>query len=215
MIEIDLTVTLRSPLNIGSGSRQATLAKQPLLKNRSGWPYIPASTIKGKTRHAAEQIAATLGATVCATHHQMCRHTPCAVCRVFGAPWFPGTLQFNDLILSGPAYVVSLQEEPTPPRTETRMGVAINRRRRTAEEQHLFSTELLFPGVPLEFSGALRGAVARGEAALVVAAIQHLFAVGRAKSRGLGWLEVSTLTVRENGAVVAAADLRAALEEVG
>ena len=57
MITIDIALTLQSPLHIGSGAQQGTLAQRGMLKDANGWPYIPASTLKGRWRHATEQVA--------------------------------------------------------------------------------------------------------------------------------------------------------------
>lgn len=197
-MKIDFTLTFHSSHNIGSGLQQGTLAKQPLLKSRSGWPYIPASTLKGRVRHATERVAQALDLHVCQTHHAMCRQAPCLVCSIFGAPWQAGGARFHDLQLSGPQSVMALRQRmgSIPPESVARPGVAINRRRGTAEPGLLFSTEIVFDGVPLAFSGTIDGELSLAQVALLVAGLQELYSIGRAKSRGLGWfeLQVDSLT---------------------
>ena len=195
---IQLTLRFQSPLNIGSGLQQGTIAKQPLLKNRQGWPYVPASTLKGRLRHACERVANAAELPVCVTHQEMCRppQAACVVCQLFGAPWYEGSGRFHDLVLSGPAdilrYKADLQQTRIPhPPTTIRHGVAINRRRGTAENNMLYTTELLLSGVPLEFSGHIAGPITIAQRALLEAGLNELFSLGRAKSRGLGWFTVA------------------------
>lgn len=214
MVEIAMTLTLRSPLNIGSGAQQGTLAKRGMLKDREGWPYIPASALKGRWRHAAEQIAAALpDLRVCATHHDMCRQEPCSVCQLFGSPWTKGQVRFVNLALTGPEAILNLRQDPAyRPNTTTRTGVAINRRRRVAQDDFLYDTELFLPGVSLEFSGVVQGSISQAQTALLVAALNMVPALGRSKTAGLGWFSVGTV-VTADGQVWSASDLAAAVTQ--
>lgn len=215
MVEIAMTLTLRSPLNIGSGAQQGTLAKRGMLKDREGWPYIPASALKGRWRHAAEQIAAALDLRVCATHHDMCRQEPCSVCQLFGSPWTKGQVRFVNLALTGPKTIISLRQDPAyRPNTTTRTGVAINRRRRVAQDDFLYDTELFLPGVPLEFSGTVQGDISKEQTALLVAALNMIPAMGRSKTAGLGWFSVTTEVVAD-GQIWSASDLADAVAQEG
>jgi CRISPR-associated protein Csm3 len=216
MTTIDLTLTFETALSIGSGAQRGTLADRAMIKDDRGWPYVPASALKGRLRHAVEQIAAGLGDHVCDTHRNMCRDDACAcrVCRIFGAPWIPGRLRFERLALSGPRELVELLEARTSkqryPSTAHRYGVAISRRRGVAEENLLFTTELFEPGTPLEFSGTLRGDLTVEDAALVVSGLRSLPALGRGKSGGLGWMTTKAV-VKQDGEIWDDATLRAAL----
>jgi len=214
MVEIAVKLTLRSPLNIGSGAQQGTLAKRGMLKDQEGWPFIPASALKGRWRHAAEQIAAALpNLRACATHHDMCRQQPCTVCQLFGSPWEPGRVRFANLPLTGPKAIAALRHDAAYyPKTTSRTGVAINRRRGVAQDDFLYDTELFLPGAPLEFSGSVHGDISRSQAAFLVAALRLVPALGRSKSAGLGWIS-ATAEVKENGRPVSPADLAAAIEE--
>jgi CRISPR/Cas system CSM-associated protein Csm3 (group 7 of RAMP superfamily) len=218
MITIDLTLTFETPLNIGSGAQRGTLADRAMIKDDRGWPYVPASALKGRLRHAVEQVAAGLGLRVCDTHRKMCREGDiCAICRIFGAPWVPGRLRFERLTLSGPLELVDSLEAHTSkqryPPTSHRYGVAISRRRGVAEENLLYTTELFEPGTALEFSGTLRGLddLEPRDAALVVAGLRSLPAMGRGKGGGLGWITTTEVVVKENGKIWDDATLRAAL----
>jgi CRISPR-associated protein Csm3 len=219
MITIDLTLTFETPLNIGSGAQRGTLADRAMIKDDRGWPYVPASALKGRLRHTVEQVAASLGFRVCDTHRKMCRgDDPCAACRIFGAPWVPGRLRFERLTLSGPQELIASLEAHTSnqryPPTSHRYGVAISRRRGVAEENLLFTTELFEPGTPLEFSGTLRGGndLKPRDAALIVAGLRALPALGRGKSGGLGWMSTKAV-VKENSEILNDATLRAALKK--
>jgi CRISPR/Cas system CSM-associated protein Csm3 (group 7 of RAMP superfamily) len=198
MIRIELTITCSTPLNIGSGAQQGTFADRALTKDDEGWPYIPATALKGRLRHTVEQIATgvNLQPPICRTHQKMCRDTsnPCPVCAIFGSPWIAGRLRFVDLLLSKPDFLRQMREERRMrhPPTHVRYGVAINRRRGVAEDQLLYTTELFEPGMDLGFEGELTGKITRRQAALVVAGLRWVPAVGRGKSGGLGWTTVET-----------------------
>lgn len=197
MVIVTIHLTCRTPLNIGSGAQQGTLARRGMLKDRRGWPYVPAATFKGRLRHAVEQVAKTLtGTSACDTHQDMCRTAPCPVCQLFGSPWQVGALRFANLVLVGPPEAVAMQKKERYPRTTERMGVAINRQRHVAEDDLLYSTELFWPGIPLKFEGVVEGDINKAQAGLLVAGLHLLPAIGRGKTGGLGWLQVEA-TVKE------------------
>ena len=192
MARINITLICRTPLNIGSGAQQGTLADRSMLKDAEGKPYVPATAFKGRLRHAVEQVAETLNLkpTTCITHQSLCGR--CLICHLFGAPQQAGHLRFTTLKLTAPP---ELSEKTTQmpkvsiPRTTHRTGVSLNRRRGVAEDDHLFSTEIFLPGMPLEFSGHMAGDISEAEAGLLVAGLQLLPALGRGKTGGLGWIE--------------------------
>ncbi len=193
MIKIDVTITLRTPMNIGSGAQQGTLAQRGMLKERDGWPYIPATLLKGRLRHYAEQVASTLPNTTVRNPHDLTNiEADDLVSQVFGTPWQQGRVFFEDCYLSGPPAILEWRRQMPNPRTMQRTGVSINRRRKVAADQRLYKTELLLPGVPLSFSGTIRGHLNRKQAALLVAGLNLVPAFGRGKSGGLGWIEVET-----------------------
>ncbi|MCA9955515.1 MAG: hypothetical protein KC434_12385 [Anaerolineales bacterium] len=197
MIEIKLTLTLRSPLNIGSGAQQGTLAQRGMLKERDGWPYVPATLLKGRLRHYVEQVASTLPHNTVRNPHDltiinMDEHDP--VSALFGTPWQQSLLMFEDLPLTGPPALMQWRQDKNrlPPRSTQRTSVSLNRRRRVAADQRLFNTELLLPGTPMMFGGAIRGQIEPWQAGLLVAGLRLIPAYGRGKSGGLGWVAVET-----------------------
>jgi len=194
MATIDVRLIFQTPLNIGSGAQQGTLADRAMIKDHQGWPYVPASALKGRLRHAVEQIAVGLGQRVCVTHQNMCPNESgyvCPVCCIFGAPWIPGRLRFARLNLAGPGWLIErLEARRVLPKTTQRYGVALSRRRGVAEDALLYTTELFEPGVELAFHGQLVGDLTPSQVALVLAGLKLLPALGRGKSGGLGWLRV-------------------------
>lgn len=215
MTEIQVTLTFTTPPNIGSGAQEGTLADRGFIKARDGWPYVPATAFKGRLRHAVEQVVRGLGVEVCDTHRKMCRHveSACPVCKVFGSPWITGRLRFVDLELSAPQSLVDRREQKLQPHTQTRYGVALNRRRGVAADALLYTTELFKPGVPISLQGTLTGEIDVADAAWLIAGLKLLPALGRAKSTGLGWLRAEAV-VKVDNRVVDARTLRAALQEV-
>jgi CRISPR/Cas system CSM-associated protein Csm3 (group 7 of RAMP superfamily) len=210
--KFEVQLIFSTPPNIGSGGQEGTLADRGFIKARDGWPYIPATALKGRLRHAVERVARGLGEQVCDTHHKMCRERAeaCPVCRVFGSPWLPGPLHFADLTLSGPTVLVELRKKQQHPQYARRYGVGINRRRRVAGDQLLYTTELFKPGVEVTFAGTLHGPLSMEEAAWVVAGFNMLPHMGSAKSTGLGWL-TAEVTVHQDGQAVKVDTLRQAL----
>jgi CRISPR/Cas system CSM-associated protein Csm3 (group 7 of RAMP superfamily) len=210
MLTITVTLHFTSPPAIGAG------AQGGFIKTPDGWPYIPASAFKGQLRHAVERAAQELTRSVCATHRKMCREADraCPACRIFGSPWIPGALHFEDLTLSGPPELLARREksrqEHRPLQSPYRYGVGINRRRSVADEHLLYTTELIEPGAPVAFGGTLRGDLRLPEAAWVVAGLNLLQGIGKSKSAGLGWCHAEAI-VQQDGAPVDAAQLRAAL----
>lgn len=214
MVAIRFTFTLKSPLNIGSGSRQGTLSQRGMLKDRDGWPYIPATLLKGRLRHAVEQVASTLPNINIHDPHDFTDPRPNdPVSHLFGTPWQPGQAIFTDCELSGPQAVTAHRDKYSHPRTVQRSSVSINRRRRVAADQRLFTTELLMPGAPLEFSGVIEGDFNQAQAGLLVASLKLIPALGRSKSAGLGWVDVKT-DVQADGSQWTSADMLKAIQEV-
>jgi CRISPR/Cas system CSM-associated protein Csm3 (group 7 of RAMP superfamily) len=215
MAEILVTITVKTPLYIGAGAQQGTLAQRGLLKDRDGWPYIPATSLKGKLRHAVEQIASTLsmGEPILDPHENRVRQPADTVSLLFGAPWVPGLVVFEDFHLAGPPALLEFKKNsPKNPRTTERTGVSINRRRKVAADQRLYRTEVFWPGASLEFGGTLRGELSYSQAGLLVAGLRLIPALGGGKTGGLGWIAVDT-EVHGDGQAWSDAEMLAAVKE--
>jgi len=204
-VEIGLTLTFRTPPSVGAGGASGTLADKVITRNARGQFIIPASQLKGKLRHACEQLLRARDAPLCRPPHpdRMCpqveedggRPLPmineqplCLLCQVFGAPSRPSRLRFHDLV----ALRADLPHETLRPM------VSLNRHRRTAEEQRLFLVEtaphLGSAAEGLEFgnSTAITGDLDdRSHLHLLLAGFKLIFTWGGGSSRGLGWGEVT------------------------
>jgi hypothetical protein len=97
MASIDLKITFTTPVHIGDGSADGTVAR-----DTRGRPCIRAATLKGLHRAATEQIAAGLGFAICNAPARLCHPLPgqpaCPVCRIFGSPWLAGVVYYRDLV---------------------------------------------------------------------------------------------------------------------
>ena len=188
-----LTVTFETPVNIG-GYGAPTFVDRPFRRDRDGWPFIPASSLKGRLRHECERLARALGYEVCDGPEpgQMCRGEEpdvCPVCQIWGSPWVAGSIYPADLTLERPPEL----GDTAPPST-VRYNVSLSRRRRVAEEARLFTTELFLPGIPLTFSGVWEARLNLRALALVEAGLGAITALGRGKSGGLGWCTIRAQT---------------------
>ncbi len=157
--QISLKLTMQSPLHIGGETRTDRNADKPMLKTVDELPYIPATTLKGRLRHTLEQIlhpdfvdfnrlgpiSDNMIGSADTVHY------------LFGSPQHESRLYFEDLYLSGPPALLDILVTKRGQRSSTtiRTGVGINRRRRVAEDQILYTTELFAAGIDLEFSGSI------------------------------------------------------------
>jgi len=215
-MKIDVTVVLKSPLHIGALAPAGTAAVRGMVKTQDGWPYIPASTLKGRLRHTVERLARGLGYFVCDTHQDMCKSVQdaCPVCLIFGSPWLEGKLYFADLLLSGPPEILQPLKERHGsewPSTVLRHGVGISRSRKVAADNLLYTTELFQPGIPWVFKGTLCGAITMCNAAWVVAGLRAMQCIGGDSTRGLGWIDIQTQVETEAAKSVSDEELLQAL----
>jgi CRISPR/Cas system CSM-associated protein Csm3 (group 7 of RAMP superfamily) len=227
MLQIDLAITLRTPLCVGAAGSSGGLADKTLL--RDGWnrPIIPGSQLKGRVRHTCERIAAGLDVPICTAPHAetMCPYAPnqaitrlarepldhvrahgqrqqCIICAIFGSPIYLSPLAFHDL-----AFTPQAPEFPPPQPyvivERLRPGVGIDRRRRTAQEEVLYLVETTDAGI--QFKGTICGrwlntplTEVRGLAGLLLAGLQSSTRWGGGSSRGLGWADVATTAITLN-----------------
>jgi len=190
-----------------------SIADKPLVKDAGGRPIIPGSSLKGLVRHECERIIRSLIPTYdeqWACHpplaQNMCKTNPlCPVCRVFGSPWQPAPVTFDNLVLT--------MESENPPRTwqnlsgvrrtELRFGVGVNRSRNVVAENLLFSTETYVPPQVLVYQGRIWGMLEeRREVALLLAGLQSVSALGGDRSRGLGWCHIEVRVTLDDSPVL-------------
>jgi len=193
---LEVRLVAASPLHIGAAGRAYTQAHRGILKDARGWPYVPATAFKGRLRHTVEALAQAAGLTVCDPHYPRCRNPEqaCLTCRLFGSPWVPGRLMFQDFPLSGPEDVRQRRETSSDwPATTFRHGVALSRSRRAAQPGLLYIGELFLPGVPLTFSGRIEGIPTPEDAAWLWLGLRFLNTLGGDRSRGLGWVSIEAL----------------------
>ncbi|MBI4770352.1 MAG: hypothetical protein HY784_08095 [Chloroflexi bacterium] len=213
------------PLHVGSGALADSLADKPLLKNADGLPLVPGSAVRGKARHACEQIFRGLAGDWpgCLPPYQFCtdHNRLCPVCRMFGSETWPGEIRFGDLRLEFVPNLAVVEKEKTlarAGRTALRWSVSLNRYRGTAEADLLYNVETHSANPAVAYRGVVRGNLSgetlpqqRAQAALLVAGLRAVRSLGGGRTRGLGWGQFD-LTVRLDGEVAAAETL---LKEVG
>jgi len=210
--KINLTAVIDTALCVGAGGSTGSLADKPIVRNARGQLLIPGSQLKGRLRHECEKLARGLGwdifyapqpKTLSPTTVESrfegkytvsgYRGYHCLVSQIFGDPILPSRIQVDDLICSIPT--ADLEEILRP-------SVTINRRRRTSDEKKLFFLETSPPNAQLRFEGEIYLLPKSPEysQALIIAALQHINALGGSKSAGLGWLtwEVDTKALKDN-----------------
>lgn len=191
----ELTAVIDTALCIGAGGSTGSLADKPIVRNTEGRLIIPGSHLKGRLRHECEKIARALGLPVSQSIQFQGQPSElsatserplCIISQIFGNPAQPSNLLFDDLICT--VEPASLSPEVIRP------GVTISRRRRTAEDQKLYFLETSPANLKLEFKGEIHLithpsiAFPPFTAALIVAGLKHIHALGGSKSAGLGWL---------------------------
>jgi CRISPR-associated Csx10 family RAMP protein len=176
-----------------------------------GLPYLPASTLKGRVRDAAERLAQNLGHDICEgpNPHRMCGAMRpaaqfCLICRAFGSPGVSAMsgqtgLLWRDAKLCDsqgkPINDVNRQEAEAYYYARTQ--AQLSRPRATALEKHLFTSENTLED--LRFSASIRGWLPQtttiagqfpAELVLLLSGLKLLNFVGGGKSRGLGFCAV-------------------------
>jgi hypothetical protein len=216
-VEVELRVRVRGALSVGGLASGESLADRQVVRDGWGRLLLPGSHVKGRLRHACEQVARTLGLPVCQAPRaeRMCPRDPavpvppCAVCALFGAPAWKSPLRWADLHCrdeapgGGPPSDAGRNGAVRLP-PAVRPGVALNRRRGTAEPGRLFLVEtsppLPAPGLLFVHPRAIRGHLPDAAGLhLLLAGCGLLTGFGAGETRGLGWSEVDAVA-RVDGA---------------
>ena len=202
-----ITATIDTALCIGDSGASETGADKSTVKTSDGKLYIPASTLKGIWRHACEAIARSESHFVCNSPRaeNMCprpkeelekentkamQDNHCIICQIFGSPSSESRIFISDL---------TLDDDLGTETTAIRSGVTINRNRKVAEDQRLYFTETSRPNAGFEFSGNVTiGSDITAEQidSYLTAGLNYIHAIGSGKTRGLGWLSITTEDIK-------------------
>ena len=177
-IRLKVTIRLLTPLHVG-GEPGEDANTAYILRGANNQAYYPGTAFKGKVRHYAQQLQKMRNINNC-RFPSFCE---CAVCRLFGGKGnAPGSLFFNNF------HAVGGQD------IELRAGNAIDRFRRVAEDEKLFTTETV---VIKALQGYVTGYVGKknisdideDDLKLVKDSIRLIHQIGGQTSRGLGWVD--------------------------
>ena len=191
-IEINLNLTLESPLHVGTGYGLSGFLDAIYVTDAQGYPYIPGSTMKGRLRHYLTNMLSTLGGNEATLRN------------LFGDEKQAGSLYFENFPLSQEWQNLIARSHPHSAMTglgrngvdllsQKRINVMLSRLRGVALERRLFSVEtaprhLTFAGRVhgrIEDDGRFAGQFPQ-DVVLLAAAIRALTHIGGRKSRGLG-----------------------------
>lgn len=210
-VKVDITYLVEMPggFAVGSGFRRGLIQKT-VLRDERGFPLLPASMLKGRTRDTAERLIKTLGEPACESSPHpagMCgvrtsRESACLVCSTFGTPGRSSNSNESDLIWRDARLIDEkndyLDENlPAAGFFSERTHVQISRRRGVAMEKRLFNEEAAIE--KLRYEGRIRGWLAVNseqyteypeEVLFLISSLKLTNFVGGSKSRGLGGCEV-------------------------
>jgi CRISPR/Cas system CSM-associated protein Csm3 (group 7 of RAMP superfamily) len=211
-VNVNLTLIFDTPPSIAAAGAFGSIADRVILRNARGQFIVPGSQVKGKVRHACEQLVRALPQPVCEAPRAatMCPNlpdivSPCVVCSIFGSPAVRSPLRFTDLVWDSGQEMAG-REIVTPDR---RAMVGLNRRRATAAEGRLFLVETApyFPELRFTHAQAITGSLdSPAHVKLVLAGLRLIVAWGGMKSRGLGWTTRVDVAATFNGQPVQMTD---------
>jgi CRISPR/Cas system CSM-associated protein Csm3 (group 7 of RAMP superfamily) len=218
-VAVSITLTFQTPPSVAGAGAVATLADRVVLRNAAGQFIIPGSHLKGKLRHACEQLIASVSpSAVCGSPRAetMCPNPPgspalCPICCIFGSPARRSALVFSDLVCQPDANAAALHN----PAASLRAMTGMNRRRGTVADQRLFLVETApwLPGLPFSNDSAISGKLdSVAQVRLLLAGLKLLPAWGGMKSRGLGWASVEATATWE-GTPLAPADWQEVMQQ--
>ena len=193
-VNIALSLVFQTPPSIAAAGAFGSIADRVVERDGWGQFIIPGSQVKGKVRHACEQLARALGQPICDSPRAatMCPNPPgsdpaCPVCCIFGSPALRSPVRFADLVWEESGR--SSDEEPTAPALRAMIG--INRRRMTVADDRLFLVETApyFQAQRFRNERAMSGTLESvAQVKFLLAGLNLILAWGGMKSRGLGWV---------------------------
>jgi CRISPR/Cas system CSM-associated protein Csm3 (group 7 of RAMP superfamily) len=212
MIFIKYSIALKTSIRIGTGISSSYL-DDTIVKDSNGGFFIPGSSIKGKIRSQVYRFADALGNSL---HDRstdgigcLIFQEPCLICRIFGSPHWQGGIYFSNATLSKEyqlfiKYLNKLNDAYRLKRqsyfgVQSRTNVAINRKFRTAQPDHLFSSECFSSDLILtgEIEGEIRNLSSNNyELALLLVSMQQITHIGSDRGRGMGRCQVDINQVK-------------------
>ncbi len=194
------TLTFRAPVGVFTGLGIAGLVDRTVMRDASGVPFIPGSTVKGRLRFFAERLLSgdlPTGYRFHGTGKPHCKSSAgaCTLCKLFGNPSLPSRVRVGQAALGEPwrsIVVALLAADPNPvvrPDVEIRPGIALSRLRRTTLQDHLFLDEAVPAGLQFEGRLFVDGSVTMEEEAFLHGVGAVIDALGARKATGRGALE--------------------------
>ncbi|NPV30713.1 MAG: hypothetical protein HPY58_13930 [Firmicutes bacterium] len=193
-VNVSIALVFQTPPSVAAAGALSSIADRVVERNAKGQFIIPGSQVKGKLRHACEQLLRGMGKSICEPPRAetMCPNvpgidSPCTLCRIFGSPAYPSLLRFHDLVLDMDGVELGCE----PPVPSFRAMIGMNRRRATVAERRLFLVETApyFPGLRFFNAEAISGTLdSEAQVKLLLAGLKLIPAWGGMKSRGLGWI---------------------------
>lgn len=206
-LKVEISFSLHSPAHTTADRTSFGIDKAIYLDHWNEKPSIPATSLKGVFRHNVERILKSKDKYVCTAPNPeyMCndKDSACIACKFFGFPRGKSPLFFEDVII----------EEPMK---DSRIGVGIERRRKIAKEDHLFSYEL---GFGKKLSTEIKGFFSQRDDAITACALLYIgakagIAIGGGKSRGTGWIRLDEFKAKIDEKEVLMEEINKKIKEV-
>ena len=197
------TLEAATPLHIGSGRPEVEIGEvdMPILRDPSGQPYIPGSSLKGRTRAEAERIAREEGMDVCSPPdvNNMCGTIKrrvedfCVCCRIFGTA---GRISVASKVKFRDSYPTKKIEELLE-----RTGTAIDREKGSVARGALYTIEAVPAGATFGLDIVAEN-LSDEELKLLLAALHSVedSALGGSSTRGFGKVKINFEKVCERSA---------------
>ncbi|MGQ9680338.1 MAG: type III CRISPR-associated RAMP protein Csx7 [Candidatus Bathyarchaeia archaeon] len=191
-----------TPIHIGSSKTEFDIEEvdMPVLVAPSGEPYIPGSSLKGKTRTEVERIARTKGQYVCTPPNvrDMCGsiksiNNLCIACRLFGTA---GSISVGSKVKFRDAYPIEKVESLIE-----RTGIAIDRSTGTVSKSALYTIQAVPAGTKFSLEIVAEN-LDEEELRMLTAALASVedSAIGGASSRGFGKIKMKFTRLQERTA---------------
>lgn len=207
-IDLELEIEFKSPFHIGSGFNKGKLVDSLVLVDQDGFPYLPASSLKGRLRANLLSLVNTLEAEldylneVCVSEQKdkkICKNIDptdnCLICRLFGSAFTPGSLFFSDFKLANSEVLEFIAaaggiKNFTKHLKTIRSANRIDRRLKNTVPKALFDYEVT--NHKYKYQGQITGSayLSDEELKLFKNSLKLITHLGAKKSRGLGRCEI-------------------------